>query len=203
MFATARLRAIELTSPDIPRLQEFFELNPEYFFTVNGEGPVPGEAHEEMLGSTVDETVLVTKDDDLPAGWPYTRKWIIGFEDDAGSLVGMANVVSDLLAPGIWHIGLFMVATTMHGSGEARDLYQQLENWAHRNGAQWLRLGVVIGNARAEWFWERNGFVEVRTREGVEMGKRTNSLRVMSKALAGGSVAEYLLMVARDRPEAN
>lgn len=190
VFATDRVRAIELTSLDISRLQEFFDLNPEYFFMMNGEGPGPGEAHEEMHG-------------ELPAGWPYTKKWIIGFEANAGSLVGMANVVSDLLAPGVWHIGLFMVATTMHGSGEARDIYQQLEHWTCRKGARWLRLGVVIGNERAERFWERNGFVEVRTRDDVEMGKRINSLRVMSKALAGGSVAEYLLLVSRDRPEAN
>lgn len=150
----------------------------------------PDEAHEEVHG-------------ELPAGWPFTKKWIMGFEDDTPSLIGMASVVSDLLAPAVWHIGLFMAATRMHGSGVAQGLYRQLEDWAHSHGAHWLRLGVVRGNARAERFWERNGFVEVRTRTGVEMGKLVNKLRVMAKPLAGGTLAEYRALVSRDRPEAD
>jgi len=33
------------------------------------------------------------------------------------------------------------------------------------------------------------------------MGSRVNDLRVMAKPLAGGAIADYLAMVARDRPE--
>ena len=188
LFAVAGIRAVELGAVDIPRLQRFFDLNPEYFLAVNGEGPGPGEAREEVRG-------------DLPAGWPFTKKWVLGFEDDGLSLAGMANVVSDLLAPAVWHIGLFMVATPLQGSGVARELFHGLETWARGHGARWLRLGVVAGNARAERFWERYGFVEVRTRVGVEMGSRRNTLRVMAKPLAGGTMDEYRALVARDRPE--
>ena len=69
------------------------------------------------------------------------------------------------------------------------------------NGALWLRLGVVEGNVRAERFWERSGYWDIRKRQRVEMGKRLNALHVMAKPLAAGSVAEYLALVARDRPE--
>ena len=86
-------------------------------------------------------------------------------------------------------------------TGEAKAVYEALEAWAVSNGAKWLRLGVVKGNVRAEKFWERAGFIEVRTRQGVEIGTKVNTVRVMSKALAGGSVAEYLALVVRDRPE--
>jgi ribosomal protein S18 acetylase RimI-like enzyme len=68
-------------------------------------------------------------------------------------------------------------------------------------GAQWARLGVVAGNARAEKFWERLGYVEVRRRRGVQMGRRTHDVRVMVKPLAGGRFAQYLSLVARDRPD--
>jgi GNAT superfamily N-acetyltransferase len=142
LFTAGIYRAVELGIGDIPRLQRFFELNPEYFFAVNGQPPDPAEAHEEVQGTP-------------PDGWPFTKKWIIGFVDEVGSLVGMANLVSDLLAPAVWHIGLFMVATRLHGSGAAQALYQQLECWALGLGAQWLRLGVVQGNTQAERFWER------------------------------------------------
>jgi GNAT superfamily N-acetyltransferase len=186
--STPQLRVFELGNDSVPLLQRFFDENPLYFEGVNGEPAGPGEAREEIHGV-------------LPAGWSHTRKWVIGYADTRGSLVAMANVVSDLLAASVWHIGLFIVATARHGSGDAQAIYQGLESWARRNGARWLRLGVVHGNARAERFWERQGFVETRLRRGVTMGKRTNTLRVMVKPLAGGSISEYLALVERDRPE--
>lgn len=110
--------------------------------------------------------------------------------------------MSNLLAAGVWHIGLFIVATSLHGSGAAKVLYAGLEDWMRRGGARWLRLNVVVGNGRAERFWEGVGYREVRRRGGVEIGRRINAVRVMTKPLANGALAEYLQMVARDRPEA-
>jgi len=63
------------------------------------------------------------------------------------------------------------------------------------------RLGVVRGNTRAERYWESLGYVQTRTREGVQMGKLTNTVRVMVKPLAGGTIEEFLSLVPRDRPE--
>ena len=182
------VRTIELTSDNAPELQRFFEQNPEYFVAVHGEPAGPSEAHEEIHGQ-------------LPPGWSFTKKWLLGYMDAEGSLLAMANVVSDLLAPGVWHIGLFIVATARHGTGDAQRLYRGFEAWARSNGANWLRLGVVQGNARAERFWETFGFVQTRTRAGVEMGKLTNTLRVMVKPLASDSLEQYLSLIPRDRPE--
>jgi GNAT superfamily N-acetyltransferase len=182
------LRGLELGAGSEPLIQRFFEENPLYFESVNGEPAQATEAHEEIHG-------------ELPAGWPFTKKWVIGYADRQGALVAMANIVSDFLAPSIWHIGTFIVATSKHGKGDAPVLYKNLESWAGRHGAQWLRLGVVQGYIRAERFWERQGFIQVRLRSGVSMGRLTNTLRVMVKPLAGGSMAEYLALVERDRPE--
>jgi GNAT superfamily N-acetyltransferase len=179
---------LELGAGSEPLLQRFFEENPLYFEAVNGEPAQPAEAHEEIHGA-------------LPAGWPYTKKWVIGYANAQGSLVAMANLVSDLLAPTVWHIGTFIVATSRHGSGQAHVLYRTLESWACAQGAQWFRLGVVQGNVRAERFWERQGFLQTRTRAGVSMGKLTNTLRVMFKPLSDGSLAQYLALIERDRPE--
>jgi ribosomal protein S18 acetylase RimI-like enzyme len=114
----------------------------------------------------------------------------------------MANVTSDLLASGVWQLGLFIVATARHGIGEAQMLYRELEAWMAANGAAWVRLGVVLGNARAERFWERQGFGDVRRRLDVVMGQRSNTLRVMAKPLTGQSIEAYLQLVARDRADA-
>jgi GNAT superfamily N-acetyltransferase len=123
-----------------------------------GRGPSSSEANDEVHGA-------------LPDGFSFTRKWVIGFVDETNSLVGVANVVSDLLAKGVWHIGLYIVATRLHGSGVAQLLYEHLERWSHELGARWMRLGVVEDNRRAERFWERNAFAEVRKRHGVEMAR--------------------------------
>jgi GNAT superfamily N-acetyltransferase len=183
------LRVVELDAESEPLLQRFFEANPFYFETVMGEAPQPTEAREEIH-------------DDLPEGWPYTKKWVIGYVDAQAALVAMATVVSDLLAPSVWHIGLFIVATSRHGGGDSHLLYRSIESWARSSGARWLRLGVVQGNLRAERFWEREGFTQTRLRSGVSMGKLHNTVRVMCKPLAGGSLAQYLAIVPRDRPEA-
>jgi GNAT superfamily N-acetyltransferase len=188
LFAADPCVAVELAAGDIPELQRFFEANPDYYEMVYGRPPTPEQAHDEILGA-------------LPAGWPYTKKWVIALRDDTGVMSGMANIVSDLLAPGVWHLATFMVADRLHGTGLAQTLYAALEQWTRDSGAQWLRLGVVEGNARAERFWERNGYVEVRRHQSVEMGLRVNVLRVMAKPLAGGALADYYALVKRDRAE--
>lgn len=127
---------------------------------------------------------------------------MFGYANAESELEAMANVVTDLLVPGIWHIGLFIVATARHGGGDAHRLYDGIEDWARANGATWLRLGVVRGNERAERFWSRVGYVEVRTREGLAMGKRINTVRVMVKSLAGETLDRYLQRVPRDQPGA-
>lgn len=189
LFRSGAYRARELGADDIPRLQRFYEANPQYFLVVNGRPAQPREAEEEF-------------DFQLPEGWSFEKHWMLAFERDDGELVGMADVVSGLFSRDVWHIGLFIVATELHGKGVAHELHAALERWMLDGGARWIRLGVVAGNSRAERFWERLGYVEVRRRLGLEMGDKVNDLRVMVKPLHGNGLAPYLERVARDRPEA-
>ncbi|MBB3292667.1 Acetyltransferase (GNAT) family protein [Mitsuaria sp. PDC51] len=182
-----RVHVLELQASDEDLLQRFYERNPLYFEQVNGAPPRPDEAREEIR-------------DLPPEGWSFSAKRLLGYADDQGELVAMASLVSDLMAPRVWLVGLFIVATELHGSPAAREIYAELERWMRRRGAAWVRLGVVVGNDRAERFWERQGFAEVRRRDGISMGQRVNSLRVMVKPLDGGRIADYLEMVPRDRP---
>lgn len=183
------LAIVELGPEDEPLLQRFFEANPAYFDGVFGETAGPEAARDEIRELP-------------PDGWSYTRRWLLGYRAADAELAAVADVVSDLLVPGAWHVGLFIVATARHGSGTAALLYRGLESWAAGHGARWLRLGVVQGNVRAERFWAAQGFVETRTRTGAVMGRRTNTLRVLVKPLAGETLAAYLALVPRDRPGA-
>ena len=187
-----RWRFRVLGQGDVDALQRFFAANPEYFVSVDGEPPAADAAAHELV-------------DVPPAGMPYREMLLLGVsdgDDPDGALAAMATVVAGFISEHVWHIGLFIVATALHGSGAAQAIHRALERWMVERGAQWIRLGVVAGNARAERFWERTGYVETRRRGPIEMGRKTNVLRVMVKPLAGGSIDEYLDLVQRDRPAA-
>ncbi len=181
---------MELQADDIPALQVFFDANPEYFFSVGGEPPGPNLAAEEFHELP-------------PAELSYSRTYYLAFvpSTDLAPWRAIAQLTSDLMTAGVCHIGLFIVATAQHGRGDAQALFASLEQWAISQGARWLRLGVVVGNVRAERFWAAQGFVELRQRHGVATGPRLNSIRVMLKPLAGATQAQYLALVARDRPD--
>ncbi|NVZ73187.1 GNAT family N-acetyltransferase [Pseudomonas costantinii] len=179
----------ELHVGDEAELQRFFEQAPDYFIAVNGEPATSSEAREELQGY-------------LPEGWSCSRMYWLGYRDAEGQLVAVVNIAADLLAAGIWHIGLLLVHTRLHGTGLAQRLHADLEAWAAEKGAQWLRLTVVVGNTKAERFWPKLGYVQVRTREGITMGRQVNTVSIQVKALAGGQVDEYLALVERDRPGA-
>jgi GNAT superfamily N-acetyltransferase len=136
-----------------------------------------------------------------PPDVTLSRTWVLGFVDDAGELVAMANVASDFLAGGVWLVGLFVVASSLHGTGTSAEIHRALESWIRGNGARWLRLAVVEGNVKAERFWPKVGYADVRRRTGIAMGERVNTLRIMVKPLGGGALREYLALVARDRPD--
>ncbi|NWC87358.1 GNAT family N-acetyltransferase [Pseudomonas reactans] len=180
------IQVVELGDRDEVELQRFFERAPGYFIAVNGEPATATEAHEELQGQ-------------LPAGWACSRMYWLGYRDLENQLVAVVNIAADLLAVGVWHIGLLLVDARLHGTGLARQLHADLEAWAAGNGAQWLRLTVVIGNTKAERFWPKQGYVSVRTREGITMGRQVNRVSIQVKALTGGQVGDYLALVPRDQ----
>ena len=183
-----KITTIELTVDQAPLLQRFFDENSAYFLATSGEPAGPHEGLEEITSQ-------------VPSEMSFTKKWVIGYLGLDGRLIAMANVITDLLAHSIYHIGTFIVATDLHGSGVAQVLHRGLESWALENGASWLRLGVVHGNTRAERFWSSQGYIPVRERPGIKMGARVVTVRNMIKPLLAGSLNEYLALAPRDRAE--
>lgn len=181
-----------LAAAEVPLLQALFDANPRSFLVVNGRPAPPDAAQTEF-------------DERPPPHLPYRQHWIAGLfaPHDDGRLHGVLVLVADLGAAGVWHLGLLLVDAAQQGRGLAPAVMAALERWAHGQGAQWLRLGVVAGNARAERFWQRQGFHEARIRTGVDTGGRLNTVRVMVKPLAGGTLADYHRLVPRDQPQSD
>ena len=180
--------ARSLTQSDVGTVQRFFECNPDYFELWNGIAPRSNEAQLEF-------------DDLPPPEMPYARRWMVGCFDDNHSLLAFATVIKDLLAAHVWHTSLFVTATSLRGTGFAAKLYMALETWMRAGGALWLRLGVLRGHTRAESFWRKMGYIEVRNRHGINTGVRIVSNVVMIKPLTDASINLYLELVPRDRPE--
>jgi GNAT superfamily N-acetyltransferase len=187
LFESPGFYAREITAANVPRVQTLYEENPDYFLAVHGRGPKKDAAQHEF-------------DQLPPAHLTFTTRWFAGLFDRSHTLQGVVVVVSDLVAPGVWHIAFFLVATALHGTGAAAEIYLALEAWAARSGARWLRLGVVQGHTRPERFWQRRGFEEVRVRTGIDHGGSTKPVRVLVKPLAEAGLAEYLEAVPRDQP---
>jgi GNAT superfamily N-acetyltransferase len=211
LFSGGGLAARPLRREEIPRLQAFYAANPEYFLAINGKAPPADLAAIEF-------------DEVPPPHLSFARQYCLGLfaagdgdvgdgdasdgdvgdsaasGGEAGALEGVALVTVDLCAQGVWHLGLFIIATRLHGHGVAAPVYAALEDWVRRGGARYLRLGVVVGNERGERFWRRQGFVRISQKEGIDTGGRLNTVQRMLKPLADDSIEAYLQAVPRDRP---
>jgi len=184
---SADMRTVLLAPDDWPLVQSFYEMNPSYFVLLTG---LPAANN-----AALDDLVALPPDD-----CSYKRKYFVGAIGADGQLLMVADVIEDLLAPGVWHIGLFIVATALHGSGFAQRWLASIEHWAQACGAHYLRLGVVQTNQRAYRFWEKTGFLQVKIRSDAELGGRLHHLHVMVKALGSQGLAPYFRLVPRDRP---
>ena len=180
-------RAVPLGAADAPALQQFLDANPLYSQLVNGRPFKPGEALDEIVE---------------PPPFAHRALHALAVLDECDRhWRGFVSLVDDLIAPGVQHIGLFLVATAEQGSGLAAELYAAIERRASEQGARWMRLGVVAGNARAEAFWARCGFEEIRQRHNMPYEGASKTVRVMLKTLDGSRLADYLARVERDRPD--
>jgi len=188
VFQTPRFAIRTLSAPDLVELQVLFDANPDYFLVVNGRRPHADEAQTEF--------------NEMPPSFlSYSQRWFAGIYDRPGALQGVLHLVSDLMAPRVWHIAFLFLSAPLRGTGAAHEVYAELESWVRRSGASWIRLGVVSGNPRAERFWARMGYTRTRLRERVDTGGKINDVRMLVKPLSGGSLEQYFALVPRDSPD--
>ena len=195
VFESSSLCAREFRPDEVPRLQAFFDANPGIFIVVNGRPPQPDEAQTAF-------------DAMPPPHLAFSRRWFLGLfhrktaeQAAEAPLAGVAIVNSNLGAPGVWHLALFFVEGALQGRGVASEFYAAMEAWVRGQGAQWLRLGVVEGNLRAQRFRSREGFQAVRSREGIDTGGRLNTVHVLVQPRTDQTdLARYLELTPCDRP---
>ncbi|MGH6609779.1 MAG: GNAT family N-acetyltransferase [Burkholderiaceae bacterium] len=185
-FSTDEFVVKQARREEMPELQIFSEANPEYWLLTHGHPPAADDAIRGFESNPPPDMRYSEHLQFLVRSVPTMK------------IVGQIDVATDLRATGVYHLGFFMTATNMHGTGFSQRLYRAYEQWAVERGARWLRLGVVQANARAEAFWRNLGYVEVRRQVDYVLGDLSHVLLVMVKPIAGETLRDYLEVVPRD-----
>jgi len=103
-----------LSEAEVPELQRLAEANPEYWRVVMGCEP-PADAARQVF------------DDRPPAEWAWKGTRVLVLRDAHGAIVAMAGIIEGLFDPAIWHVGLFISAARLHGTGASGEAYASLE----------------------------------------------------------------------------
>ena len=95
----------------------------------------------------------------LPPGKEVCDKLYLGFYDGA-DLVAVLDLILGFPNDKTAYIGFFMTETSVQNAGVGSGIIDELCVWLKRAGFSSVRLGWVSGNAQAERFWLKNGFIE-------------------------------------------
>ncbi len=99
-------------------------------------------------------------------------------------LVAIADALRNYPHDGIWWLGLLLVAPGSRGHGLGRRLYAAFESWATAQGATELRLCVQAQNTRAHEFWQRLGFVALRS-QPLTLRGLTSQVTIYCRSVVG------------------
>lgn len=89
-----------------------------------------------------------------------------------GRIVAIADLLKEHPIDGSLWLGLFVVEESLHRTGLAQTLYEQLEEQYMRPYQTEFRLAVLPHNEGARRFWERNDYVYEKdsiTNKGVRV----------------------------------
>ena len=135
---------VRLDESHCGELEAFYEECREYFELATGEPPGPDEARQLLRA--------------LPRGRSHDDKFVIGFYDAPGHMVGVLDLIRNYPGDGDWYIGLLLFGPSSRGRRLGERVMRRLEEWVRAEGGKALHLIVQERNPGALRFWERMGF---------------------------------------------
>jgi GNAT superfamily N-acetyltransferase len=145
-------------------LRVFLEA-PSYTELVEGRSPSQEDVDDFFFGK--------------PAGTEPAHKSVFGFllEQD---MIGCADVIRSYPTDDSIWIGLMLLSEVHQGRGHGKAALALLLEMARKWGYSTAQLAVVSSNPRAQAFWQREGFVEIRR---VSSPRFTGDLIVMQRSI--------------------
>lgn len=150
-------------------LQRFYGECRDWFELETGEPPGPREALD-LLAS-------------LPRGKTAADKFVIGFFDAAGNMLGVLDLIRDYPARGHWYLGQLLLGPASRGRRLGERVCRRLEEWIRAEGGKAIHLIVQEQNPGALRFWKRMGFEEQGMGKQLRRGQERIFLR-MTRELA-------------------
>ena len=145
-------------------LQRFYEDCRDYFELETGEPPGPREA-DDLLRS-------------VPRGKGHDDKFVIGFFDAPGHMVGVLDVIRDYPTRGNWYLGQLLFGPRSRGRHLGERVCRRLEAWVRAEGGKAIHLIVQEQNPGALRFWKRMGFQERGIGKQLRRGRERVFLRM-------------------------
>lgn len=137
-----------LGQADAADLQSLFERCSDYVEIYSGVPPRPSEGADE-LGA-------------LPPGKEMHDKFSLGLYDSRRELVGFIDLMRNYPVENDWWIGLLMLAPAARDQGLGSRVYEAAQEWVRSRERRTIWILVLEENSKAERFWRRQGFEEVR-----------------------------------------
>ena len=146
VFELTGCYGVRLDATRRDELQRFYEECRDYFELETGEPPGPAEAGD-LLAS-------------LPRGKTHADKFVIGFFDAPGHMIGVLDVIRDYPGRGNWYMSQLLFGPASRGRRLGERVCRRLEEWVHAEGGKAVHLIVQEQNPGALRFWKRMGFEE-------------------------------------------
>jgi RimJ/RimL family protein N-acetyltransferase len=145
LFQVKDCYARQLTEHDLEALQTLCDRCTDYSELAEGV-PTPSDAAHNILLR------------DRPPGKTIDDKIVVGLFANPEQMIGVVDIGRDYPEPGIWFIGLFLLAPTARNRGIGSCLFLALVDWATNLGASQIRIAVLEENTKGFRFWQRLGF---------------------------------------------
>lgn len=169
-------RISRLSDRDAAHVQDLYERCSDYHQLEEG-GPTRPGAAEHLLTS-------------LPPGKTAADKYVLGVHSPEGGLLGVLDLIQDFPGEREWWLGLLMLDPAARAAGLGTRLFHALERAVAAEGGTAIYLGVLEHNARAERFWRRLGFVELRRQDYTSAAGHPSRVIVMRHGLIGQQAAD-------------
>lgn len=95
----------------------------------------------------------------LPPKKSLLDKFYLGYFDE-GKLIAVMDFIRGYPNGETAFLGFFMTDVSVQKKGVGSGIIEELCSYLPQTGLSFVRIGWVKGNAQAEHFWHKNGFVE-------------------------------------------
>lgn len=172
------LAAGRLRPADEAELQAFYEECRDYVELVTGAPPGAGEARA-LLSA-------------LPPRKTLADKYVFGFREPGGRLVGVLDLIRDYPRPREWYLSLLLFGPGSRGKRHGEGVYRWVTGWLAAEGARAIHLIVTEDNPGAIRFWRRVGFQVQGMGTQIQGSKESVFLRMTHRLAPEGERRGFL-----------